>query len=559
MDSVLDRPMFRRGQQAAPPEFLNSPSMQALASQFGVTPDQFWAQLPPTQRQELLGRVHQEVMQRDLAPAPAVSPFERLMPDMAGLTAPDMAALTAPDMAGLTAPGQGPAVDFPTGRPAPREGSRPTPSPPRAAPRGPTAGERLGELMFSDRGADPGVQMTPPFEPRSFLDLLPSVGGPTAPGPTPSPDIPGGGFLDFFRRGAELGGEAASRAPMSPDGMLGAVDLEPPRAREGTSPFDVLTEDLALWNPFSGRSRSEEPSEAGPPPAAAPDPAPMVSPDTTEDPEPELTPESIGEAISAASGQGPQAALDAGISALGGTPEGSLRDRVNTMRELMDDVLGGEDSDQRDAMWMALAMAGFAMAAGESPNALTNIANGMRQGLEFYLEGQQRQADRRDRIEGAALDLALEDERADRDFQRSLLEQDRRFAHDREIQTMRQQGADREEATRNEAAFNQAVSAGMSQIARAWNDDNFGEPMPPGMVARERESLMRELAPLYPNSPSARRFIDGSETTAQPQSPHGMHNGRPIIRTAEDLRLFPAGTPVAQEVSPGVFVEGTVP
>jgi hypothetical protein len=100
----------------------------------------------------------------------------------------------------------------------------------------------------------------------------------------------------------------------------------------------------------------------------------------------------------------------------GGTPTGDqappppkqtkrdLRSRYNEKLELFKEIYGTDDKDEAQDRAMSLAMIGLAIAAGQSPNALTNIAQGAMVGLQGM--GAQREA-ARDRERGMRT-LALE-------------------------------------------------------------------------------------------------------------------------------------------------------
>ena len=74
------------------------------------------------------------------------------------------------------------------------------------------------------------------------------------------------------------------------------------------------------------------------------------------------------------------------------------------------DILG-EDRDLNEEKWHTLAMIGFAIAAGEDPNALTNIANGLLEGTKMAREDRATRQARKDKINMLALEQFFADER----------------------------------------------------------------------------------------------------------------------------------------------------
>ena len=62
----------------------------------------------------------------------------------------------------------------------------------------------------------------------------------------------------------------------------------------------------------------------------------------------------------------------------------TFSDVEESVKEMMGFDPDKASEDKKDAIYMNMMMAGLAMASGESPNALTNIANGLRAGLAGY-------------------------------------------------------------------------------------------------------------------------------------------------------------------------------
>tara|TARA_R100000995_G_C3475286_1_gene120590 strand:- start:43 stop:1638 length:1596 start_codon:yes stop_codon:yes gene_type:complete len=79
------------------------------------------------------------------------------------------------------------------------------------------------------------------------------------------------------------------------------------------------------------------------------------------------------------------------------------------------DILG-EDRDLNEEKWHTLAMIGFAIAAGEDSNALTNIANGLLEGTKMAREDRATRQARKDKINMLALEQFFADERLDKEL-----------------------------------------------------------------------------------------------------------------------------------------------
>jgi len=71
----------------------------------------------------------------------------------------------------------------------------------------------------------------------------------------------------------------------------------------------------------------------------------------------------------------------------------------------------GEDRDLNEEKWHTLAMIGFAIAAGEDSNALTNIAKGLLQGTQMVREDKATRQARKDKVDMLALEQFYADNR----------------------------------------------------------------------------------------------------------------------------------------------------
>lgn len=105
-------------------------------------------------------------------------------------------------------------------------------------------------------------------------------------------------------------------------------------------------------------------------------------------------------------------AADNVLQRLGGfQPASSVEERINQYEELFGRMFGEDEEAKRKEKYMNLAMIGFAIAAGEDPNALKNIADGLLQGSAQMREDAATRRQREDRIQELAVAAGLEDER----------------------------------------------------------------------------------------------------------------------------------------------------
>jgi len=102
----------------------------------------------------------------------------------------------------------------------------------------------------------------------------------------------------------------------------------------------------------------------------------------------------------------------------------STDERIEKMRETIRKFYGKDPGEERRIDGLNLAMMGFAIAGGESPQALQNIANGALVGVKAMKEEKQRRQDREDKITGLAVSTILgrEEKESDRTFRKELLD-----------------------------------------------------------------------------------------------------------------------------------------
>ena len=108
-------------------------------------------------------------------------------------------------------------------------------------------------------------------------------------------------------------------------------------------------------------------------------------------------------------------------------PEGTAEEALSSLDKsyeeklaLFNKVFGDSDEQDSKDKAMNLAMIGLAIAAGQSPNALTNIAQGLMVGAKgIGAQRKERQA-KREKVKVMALDAALKEEAAQQEFAREL-------------------------------------------------------------------------------------------------------------------------------------------
>jgi len=98
----------------------------------------------------------------------------------------------------------------------------------------------------------------------------------------------------------------------------------------------------------------------------------------------------------------------------------SAKDAVSAYEKMFKEMLGEDDEDKAKEMWHNMAMIGFAIASGESPRALQNIANGLLAGTKMMKEDRASERKREDAITTMAIEAGLEDQRAAQKYARDL-------------------------------------------------------------------------------------------------------------------------------------------
>jgi hypothetical protein len=115
-----------------------------------------------------------------------------------------------------------------------------------------------------------------------------------------------------------------------------------------------------------------------------------------------------GESIALTFGKtgNPGDATGEALSGLGVKPAEDLKSRNKQMQDLFKEMFGDSDEDVAKEKYLNLAMIGFAIASGASGNALTNISQGMTQGVSKMLEDQKDRKGRDEKLKYAAFNMA---------------------------------------------------------------------------------------------------------------------------------------------------------
>lgn len=110
----------------------------------------------------------------------------------------------------------------------------------------------------------------------------------------------------------------------------------------------------------------------------------------------------------------------------------TLKQRFEKNKELAKELglFQGDTEEDKKIDGYNLAMMGFLIASGDSPNALSNIAKGAAAGTENFRKTAQARKDRKDKLESFALTNALTDERAAIQWEREMEKYDKGLKYD---------------------------------------------------------------------------------------------------------------------------------
>jgi hypothetical protein len=95
----------------------------------------------------------------------------------------------------------------------------------------------------------------------------------------------------------------------------------------------------------------------------------------------------------------------------------TTKQRVAAYQEMFKEFLGEGDEDANEEKWHNLAMIGFAIAAGQDPSALANIANGLLEGSKVMKSDRAARRKRDDSITSMAIEQVFSEKTAEKDAQ----------------------------------------------------------------------------------------------------------------------------------------------
>lgn len=212
----------------------------------------------------------------------------------------------------------------------------------------------------------------------------------------------------------------------------------------------------------------------------------------------------------------------------GGAPsKRDLRARYKENIELFKEIYGVDDEEQARDRMMALAMMGLAIAAGQSPNALTNIAQGALVGLQGMSEMTADQRQRERDLRTAALETALSQQAAETGAEAAA--EERRY--DRETRLMVEavkQGGELPagEKARQEYLYNDTFRQTYTTALEQNPDDLEG-------ALTKARRMAAAAAPLAPSAQSG-----GAVPASQAEVP--------VVTTKEEYDALPSGAEFMQ-------------
>ena len=182
----------------------------------------------------------------------------------------------------------------------------------------------------------------------------------------------------------------------------------------------AFREELAEQRRLAALEKNKEVNIAGGDPEINIDPA-AKSPITNLDKVPAaINAKDIADALSGVTDTN-AAASDTILSSFGTDPSGmSMPEKVKEYKKVLSDLMGDTDEDRKEEFWMNMAMVGFGIAAGDSPDALKNIADGLLAGTSQMSKNKATRKARDDKFTLTALGEVLTDERADKKFSRDV-------------------------------------------------------------------------------------------------------------------------------------------
>ena len=116
------------------------------------------------------------------------------------------------------------------------------------------------------------------------------------------------------------------------------------------------------------------------------------------------------------------------LDAVGEKKEEKLENRIKKYKKIANDLFGEDIEGEKTERAYNLAFLGFAIAAGDSPNALSNISKGLLSATKKFNDSAERKKKRKQKINELALSEALKDTRDEKDYFRKRQIQKERFS-----------------------------------------------------------------------------------------------------------------------------------
>jgi hypothetical protein len=160
-------------------------------------------------------------------------------------------------------------------------------------------------------------------------------------------------------------------------------------------------------------------------------------------------------------------------------------------------VMGTKDEDSRQKAMANLAMIGLAIAAGQSPDALTNIAQGALTGVKAIREDQAAAKEQDKALRMAALNAALEMEQGTRTIEATAARDDLKFDRDVVLAGLRGDSGRNPRAIEDfvQNVYTEALKAA-SGVARP--DDMVEGENPEAYAARKRKHSRQYMGQQFP-------------------------------------------------------------
>lgn len=248
----------------------------------------------------------------------------------------------------------------------------------------------------------------------------------------------------------------------------------------------------------------------------------------------------------AADEEGPveDADTDTGTGTGGPAPAPSkkdLRSRYEEKIALFKEIYGEDDEERARDKAMSLAMMGLAIAAGQSPDALTNIARGAAVGLQGMSEQEQARRERERGLQTLALQTAISEEEALRDADIRASQSELEFQRDMSMEEYKARlnamyGAGSRDARNiidfTQNAYDSAYTAASEQTAPDYNSEVETPHQYAMRQAQQAAASMQKMFPGY-----------GGQTVGTPASEGATV---PTVTTQEEYDALPSGAQFMQ-------------